>query len=372
MISAKIFGSFPDNSGYGESNRAEATALFCAGVNLTLHSVPQTIETKPTGWTGDLCKHLEDRSIEYKIIIVHLTPDLIPKYMEDGKYHIARLPWEVDKLPREWVEPLNKVSEIWTMTDAQAEVIKKSGVTTQIHVFPEPLDTSMKGGAVDRYIVPGFNGTLFYSIFHWIERKDPHSLLTAYWRAFEGKKDVLLLLKTFRVGYTAKDFELIKNDIAKWKKDLGLSHYAEVGLIEELWPYKGIQKLHEMGGTFVSTSHGEGFNRPAGEAALYGNPIIMTGQTGLADILPKDSFYPVECTSSPVVPQSFINWYQKGQKWVTVNQKHLEDTMLEVYENQETARARGANASVFVQDNLSYETVGRKMKDRLSEIERFL
>jgi len=54
--------------------------------------------------------------------------------MEDGKYHIGRLPWETDVLPKDWIAPCNKMSEIWTMTADQAEIIKKSGVTTPIHV----------------------------------------------------------------------------------------------------------------------------------------------------------------------------------------------------------------------------------------------
>jgi len=113
------------------------------------------------------------------------------------------------------------------MTADQAEIIKKSGVTTPIHVFPEPLDITNAEKAVDPFMIPGFGGTIFYSIFHWIERKDPHALLTTYWKTFEGKNDVVLILKTFKTGYSEKDFEAIKNDIQKWKDALKLKPLSE-------------------------------------------------------------------------------------------------------------------------------------------------
>lgn len=371
-LGLKICGSFPDNSGYGESNRADVAALFSVGVDLTLLSVPQTIETRSTGWAGELCKHLEDREIDYKIELLHLTPDLYPRYTESGKYHIGRLPWEVDKLPREWIEPLNKIQEVWTMTEAQAEIIRKSGVTTPIHVFSEPLDISNANRAIEPFIIPNFNGTVFYSIFHWIERKDPYSLLTTYWKTFEGREDVILVLKTFRVGYSKSDFELIKKDIERWKSTLKLRHYPRIALIEDLWNSDGIWRLHKMGGIFVSTSHGEGFCRPVAEASLLGNPVIMTGKTGLADIYPPDHFFPIKCFSAPVIPQSHISWYQKGQNWLNIDLDDFSKQLLEVYNNPLEAKERAEKARAFTKEHLSYSKIGSLMRDRLLEIERFL
>src|ERR1035437_7959441 len=91
MLKLKMTGSFPDNSGYGDSNRADVAALYVAGIDITTEFVPQTIDTAPTGWVGELCKHLEGRDINYKIKLLHLTPDLYPRYLEPGKYHISRL-----------------------------------------------------------------------------------------------------------------------------------------------------------------------------------------------------------------------------------------------------------------------------------------
>lgn len=372
MIRLKYCGSFPDNSGYGDSNRADVVALFCAGIDVVTEHVSQTLYKAPNGWAGSLCAQLEERELDYKVKIIHLTPDLYPNYMEDGKYHIGRLVWETDRLPKEWIGPCNKIQEIWTMTQAQAEVIKASGVTVPIHVFPEPIDVTNAEKKIEPFVIPNFNGVIFYSIFQWIERKDPYSLLTTYWKTFEGKTDVALILKTYRVGYSEGDFEKIKEDVKRWKEGLKQTHYPRVFLIKELWPTEKVWKLHKMGGIYVSTSHGEGWNRGGVEAGLVGNPIIALGKTGFVDELPQDSFFAVAGTHSPVVPQSWISWYQKGQNWLNIDTQMLSEIMLKAYTNQVATQETGKKAQSYIKDHFNYWTVGNAMKQRLEEISRFL
>src|SRR5258708_31575213 len=96
-------GSMADPSGYGDANRSDVASLYVNEVNLSTQIVTQTLATTTYGWQGELCKHLEMENEKAKIKIIHLTPDLYPKYMEDKKYHIGRLAWETDKLPQEWI-----------------------------------------------------------------------------------------------------------------------------------------------------------------------------------------------------------------------------------------------------------------------------
>lgn len=372
MIHCKYTGSLLDPSGYGDANRADVMALYLAGVNVTTEIVSQTLATTTYGWQGELVKYLEGLKTSYKVKIIHLTPDLYPKYLEDKKYHIGRLAWEVDKLPEEWVDPCNQMQEIWTMTDRQKDIIKGSGVTTPIHVFSEPLDVVPLERNIDPWVIPSFSGTVFYSIFQWIERKDPWSLLTTYWKTFEGREDVVLILKTYRTAYTDSDFNKIKEDIERWKKGLKLRHYPRVLLVKDLWSMDKVWKLHKMGGVFVTTSHGEGWQRPAVEAMLMGNSVIAIDKTGFADVVPPNLFYPVACAESVVVPQSSIPWYSNQQKWWNVSTTDLSKTLLEVYNNLNKAREKGMKSSQFVKDNFNYHTVGFQMANRLREIERFL
>lgn len=372
MASVKYSGTWQDYSGYGQANRNFITSLYIAGVSVTTELVVQVQERGQFGWVGQVCNSLQEQNIPYKIKIIHLTPDMYPRYMEAGKYHIGHLFWETDRLPKEWVGPCNQMNEIWTASPQQAKMIKDSGVTVPIYFFPQPIDTLSATTNIAPFLIPNFEGTVFYSIFQWIERKNPKALLTNYWKAFTGKNDVLLVLKTYRVNYSDSEFENIKQDIEMWKKELDLPHYPRVLLVRKLMNTTDMFRLHATGDCFVTTSRGEGWQIPAVEAAVMGNPIISIDKTGFAEYFNKESFYPCESYSSKVTPVHWIPWYTADQNWLEISDKDLVNQMLKVYNDKNGSKQVGKIGQRFVLDNFNYWTVGQKMKERLEAIEKFL
>lgn len=371
MISCKYSGTFADPSGYGSANRSFITALFLAGVEVTTELVVQSMaRAKSYGWSGELCRSLEDRTIPYYIKIIHLTPDCYPKYIEKGRYNIGHLFFETDRLPKEWVEPCNLMDEIWTASDIQAEMIRKSGVRVPIYSFPQPIDVIPSQRPSKRFVIPGFKGKVFYSIFQWIDRKNPKALLTNYWKAFQGNYDVVLLLKTYRVNYSEEEFQLIKDEIKAWKIELGLPHYARVLLIKKLVSTEDLFRLHTTGDIYINTSRGEGWCIPAIEAGLMGKPVISIDKTGFADYLPKGCYYPCGSKSESVVEQKWIPWYTADQNWLEISASDLVKQMKSAYNRPNEAGKIGAKAQQYILDNFSYQTVGNKMKERLLQIEK--
>lgn len=371
-MNIKYCGTFPDSSGYGMANRNYITALYINGINLTTEHISQMADKADYGWIGNLCFSLQDKKIDYRIKFLHITPDMYPRYMENGKYHIGHLFWETDKLPKEWINPCNRVQEIWTLSEQQAEMIRNSGVTTPIKCFPQPINTDWADTAAPAYKVPNFDGFIFYSVFQWIERKNPEALLKNYWKTFEGKQDVCLVLKTYRVNYSAKEFEVIKNDIRKWKQDLRLKTYPKVWLVNTLFNTQQQYRLHKSGDVLISTSRGEGNGIPMVEASLMGKPVIYINKTGIADLFPKDIYYPIDCTQTQATQVHWIPWYTPDQQWYNIDEKALANQMMECYINRKEVKERGSKASEWVKNNLNYWKVGQQMKQRLEEISRFL
>lgn len=372
MIAAKYVGTWQDHSGYGQANRSFIAALRFAGVDLTTELVAQTPEKSPYGWLDSLTDSVKERQIKYKVKIIHLTPDLYPTYMEKGKYHIGHLFWETSHLPQPWIEPCNKMNEIWTASEQQAEMIKKSGVTVPIKCFPQPIDISRVGKITTPFVIPNFEGTLFYSIFQWIERKNPKALIETYWKTFTGKDDVGLLLKTYRVTYGENEFQKIRDDIAKWKTELNLEHYPKIFLSKKLFDTDSVFRVHLTGDCFINASRGEGWNIPSVEAMLMGKPIISINKTGVADLLPTDLYYSCATKESGVIEQSHIPWYTHDQKWLDINEKDLSGQMLAVYNDKLLAKNKGLKAQEYVRENFNYHTVGVAIRKRLEEIYKFL
>lgn len=369
MIGVRYVSAWTNPSGYGSAARNFITALFTVGINITLETVSQMNEKTEYGVTGAICKQLQNRSIPYKVNIIHLTPDLIPMYKEKNAYNIAHLFWETSKLPKEWVDPLNDVDEVWTASFLQAVMIRASGVKAPIYHFPQPIDVTKAYEEITPYKTGHKKDFTFYSVFQWILRKNPKALLRAYWQEFEGNDNVTLLIKTYRITYLDKEYQLIKEDINQWRKELKLKHYPKVFLVHKLLTDSQMLRFHQMGDVFVNPSSGEGWNRPMQEAMLLGKPTVSGDNGGITDIMTPVYYYKVESNNKQVKQQPFIPWYTSDMTWKELSEEDLRKQMRAVYGMKDR---REKEAQEYVIDNFSYQTVGNAMKQRLEAIYKIL
>lgn len=372
MISCKYVGTFQDYSGYGNANRADITALFAAGVNTTTELVVQVAEKTNYGVEESIALHLKERPIEYKVKIIHLTPDMYPRYMEPGRYNIGRLFWETNQLPAAWVGPCNQMAEIWTGSERMVKMIRDSGVKVPIYCFPEPIDTMEGEELVSPFEMKYKKDFIFYSIFQWIERKNAKTLLRAYWKAFSGNNDVTLLLKTYRVNYSPDEFAHIKKEINEWKSEMGLSHYSKIFLTQKLLTDRDMKKLHVLGDCYINASSGEGWCRPVQEAMLHNKLVISADNGGITDFMNEDYYVKVPSIAQKVTEVSWIPWYTKDQHWWEIKEEELSDAMKDVFERRGMFANQVNRAKRFVMDYCSYQTVGNQMKERIANIERIL
>lgn len=365
-------GSGKDYSGYGSANRADVSALFMAGVDVATEVVSHVVDKAKFGWQGNLFEHLSDRKNGHKIKIIHLTPDEYPKYIEKDKYNIGRLIWETDRLPEEWIPHVNKMDEIWTSSDSLAEVFKSCDVRVPVYVFPEPIDITLADKQFDPYMVMAHKGFMFYSIFQWIDRKNPEDLIKTYLKTFEGNDNVSLLIKTHRINFDESEFSHIKEDITRWKQQLNLKKYPRILLCKRLLSDFEMMRLHATGDCYVSADHGEGWGRTIQEALLLGKPLISTARGGIHEYLSPEHYFRVPSTYMSATEQKWIPWYTKKMRWAVPDLDELAKNMLYVYKSRDNAEARGLLAKEFIKDNFSFHTVGQKMKERLEELYKAL
>lgn len=368
----KYTGSWGDYSGYGEANRMDIVALHNVNVDVTTEGVRQVPENTDYGWTGQLCKNLQNRNIPYKIKVIHLTPDMYPKYMEKDVYHIGRLFWETDRLPQEWIEPCNKMGEIWTSSESMAELFRASGVKIPIYWFPQAIDITTADKDYGTFSIDSHNGFMFYSIFQWIERKNPKGLITSYWKAFNGRNDVSLLIKTYGINYTPEQNDRIKSDIAQWKRELRLANYPKIFLLTKLLDKNQLMKLHNTGDCYVTADHGEGWARPIQEALLMGKPVISTARGGIHEYLNEEMYFPIPSTYVPVIEQPWIKFYRSDQNWAEPDYDKLMETMKWVYSNRKIAETKGIKAKNHMKKEFNFYDVGLQMRKRLEDISKNL
>jgi glycosyltransferase involved in cell wall biosynthesis len=157
----------------------------------------------------------------------------------------------------------------------------------------------------------------------------------------------------------------------EFRNHVNLNHFPRLFLVVENMSKENILALHKRCDVFVLLQRSEGFGLPHFEAAACGKPVITPDYGGQTEFLNQDNSYPVNHTLTPVMGMNrFSTYYQSNQLWCEPDIKHAMDQMLHVYNNREEARAKGALARRFIEDNFTWDTIGKIAVDRLLEIDR--
>jgi len=345
-MNIKFLSCFLDHSEYARAARSSLLAMTKAGVNVSTQILSYQVKTSDFGEGKKLAKKLENKKIKYDTKLIMLTPDKAALQMEKGKCNICAMLWEVLGLNEEWVENMNRFDKIWVASQTLADTFKQNGVHKPIKVVKLPIKVTDKRKH-KRLKILGFNGFLFYSILQWAGRKNPKALLEAYWKAFENKKDVGLLLKVYRASFSEDEKELIRKNIKEWKQEFNLSHYPKVFLVFGELSNEESMRLHSTGDCFVSTYKGEGLGLSQIEAMSIGNPIISANFGGIHKLFNDENSWLVDYKQT----QAF-NMIHK-QLWADVDVEQLRKSMLKAYLNRKLTAQKGKLAKTFIRDNLS-------------------
>lgn len=362
-------GPLLDYSGYGEANRHAVAALKAAGVDVVGKLLTYASERADYGTMGPIMHEvLENKDTDYKIKIMHTTPDEFYRLTEPGKYHIAHFFWETDRVPTMYAEAFKHVDEIWTGSLANKKALENAGVDKPIVIFPQATETEREWPP--KYELPDFDGYLFYSIFEWTDRKNPKALINAFYQEFQQGESVGLLIKTYFRNFSFTNKKMIRNAV-QVLKDQYDGELPPVFLYLDLMDRQQIMRIHSTGDCFVSAHRGEGWGVPQVEATLAGNPIISTGYGGMHEYFTdgKDAVllpYKMQQLRGMDHAQHI---YTPDQKWAEVDHDKLRGAMRWAFNNQEDAAYMGRKGQRNSEKQFNFKVVGRAMAERLKDIE---
>ena len=371
-MNVAYLGPLKDYSGYGEANRHFVAALDAAGVFVLPQLVSYVVDASDFGALGARIEPMFERKADYRIKILHTTPNVFQRYIEPGKYHIAHFFWETDKVPDDFAAGLHLCDEIWTGSKANEEAIRRAGVDKPVIIIPQPVDLDVE--EQKPYQIPDFDGFLFYSIFEWTFRKNPDALLQAYWSEFQDGENVGLLIKTYHKDFNLYNKRMIRNSIERLKARSGLTKFPPVFLYLDLMDRKHIARLHQTGDVYVSAHHGEGWGVPQVQAAAAGKPFISTNYGGCHEYFQNNHDallldYRMERVHGM---DTASQWYSSDQHWAEVNPAYLRAQLRWAYQNPANMREMGARARQTAEERFSFDVVGRLMRERLEAIEASL
>jgi glycosyltransferase involved in cell wall biosynthesis len=122
----------------------------------------------------------------------------------------------------------------------------------------------------------------------------------------------------------------------------------------------------EMCDCFVSLHRAEGFGLGLAEAMLSGKPVIGTNYSGNLAFMNRENSLLVDFELVEIVEGGSV--YKKGFHWAQPSEAHAAELMRSVLENRHEAVARAERAKKEIAEQLSVETAGQRMKQRLEEI----
>ncbi len=236
MEGIKYIAPILDFSGYGEASRNYILSLHDKGVPITVH--PRNFDLNPPPIADERERGILDsligKNIPYGTVIIHLTPDLYPLYVEQDKYNIGFMAWETDRLHPKWAASIEVVDAVWVPCQWNKEALERSGVTKPITVIPHGIDPNIFSSIKDdEFLINNLDDSTykFYSVFQWNHRKNPEGLLRSYFNTFKPGEDVALILKTYIGGNIGSGKEQIRQLILDIKRDMNIGYYPRVILM---------------------------------------------------------------------------------------------------------------------------------------------
>ncbi len=366
----KYINPIQDGSGYAKAGRGYVLALHKLGIPITVSPISFEKILPELGKDGEVLQSLINKDIDYNVVIVHTTPEFWKRFKEPDKTMVNFTIWETTKLHSDWVGYINNnATKVLVGCDWNVDVFKESGITIPIAAVPHaiPIEDSKQ---IKNYNIKGINEDtfVFYDIFQWTERKDPVSLIKAYWYAFRNNEDVALVLKAYRGDYSDTEKDAIRSTINRLKQVTRLGNYPPIYFISDILTEDEIRGLHNRCDCYVTLNRGEGFGLSPFQAGAYGKPVIATGFGGVTEYLKKENSYLVNYTLTPVHGMPWSPWYKADQLWAQADVVDGANKMLHVYNNQEEAKEKGKQLQKYINTNFSYDVIGKKMIKEIEEV----
>lgn len=265
--------------------------------------------------------------------ILHCVPEYLPPlvhWLREKGVHgpaIAMTVWETSRLPPHWASLLNRADALIVPSAWNRSVFLESGVRVPVYVLPHVSEFAGEPAnalAIELFrssLPAGFERRfLFYSISAWNWRKGNDLLVRAFERAFAGREDVGLLLKTTassqdcggsRIGRAVSRLA----GTERLRRRVLAGQIRGVAALTGSWSADAMRALHTAADSYATLTRGEGWGMGLYESAIFGKPWVAPREGGHRAYL-TDEAWPglIRGRSVPVqVPGN--RSYLREQRW---------------------------------------------------------
>ncbi|MCP5159228.1 MAG: hypothetical protein H6975_07365 [Gammaproteobacteria bacterium] len=374
--------------GYGDAAGEYLAGLDALGIPVTwMPTIDNTAERLDRTRS---CRDLQDainervsylwgRSMDCNALLLNVPPGYWHTYWLHAEPELrpfTYVAWEVDRLPADWPPALNPYERVFVPSEFNRQTFIAGGITTAVDVVPhiarriDPMPGGPNWGDISD------EDFVFYTIGAWTTRKAMEETIRAYLETFSGDEKVALIVKTEPVNqieyrtlpkatratapaHLATTWWTLARILADYRNP------AKIHLVSGRAPPREIDRLHTRGDCFVSLTHSEGWGLGAFDAALFGNPVIITGWSGPLDYLgenyPLLVRYRLEATIH--APDDGYFLHAPDAYWACADRRHAGELMRSVFDNPEPAKRMARARQTELQTRFAPTAVCRQLAD---------
>ena len=348
--------------GYNLHSYNVAKSLFEAGIKVYYQFIAGTNEDEG----ASDCVFADDFKTLYgsnklpQITICHG----VNNFKNSGGYKIAFTTTEVDGVPKDWVQCMNEMDEVWMTSQFSLESFKRSGVKVPMYNIGEGVDPNYFHPGIAPFFNPPKEKFKFMSNFAWGRRKGVDVLFEAFRKEFSDNEDVCLMLKTLP-SYWGHN---IKNELKLLYDRKGS---AKVYLYDIEMPKWELGRFYTMANVFLWPSRGEGFGLPALEALACGLPVIASNHSAHLEFLTKAGIPRpgVELISGNLkLYDKGDSVYYPGFHWFDPSIEDLRKKMRLVYNNYQKYKDGAMKTSKEIRKDYDWKISTQKIVARIEDI----
>lgn len=311
------FGEIKAKMGYGLQARRMLKPLIDGGADIKLipdeDYLPPHMKIADPFWDQQVLDSIKKPDTGLRIMY-----SLPTRFKPGNGVNIGYSMWETDEYPREWSKIINECCKyFFAGCNSLVNSAKKANISMPIIPINATIDTNLwcpEGPKTRINDIPD-DCVKFMFIGNFIPRKNLEDLLLGFNAAFEGIKDVCLIIKTWSGDNTANGKKHIGDAVRHLNnKATGLMGRPKIHLISDILDEDQIINLMRYSDVYVSVSKGEGFDLPMMQSMSLGKLILTTRFLAHGDYLNDSNSIDIKYSLMPC-SDAAAPLYDSYQMW---------------------------------------------------------
>lgn len=287
--------------------------------------------------------------VEADILINNRLPS---DYQKSTGYNIGFSYWETTKLPKDWVDSMNEMDEIWTTSLWAKNVFEDSGVTVPVYNFRLGVDSQLFNPVLKTK--PHWPFT-FLCIGSPSTRKNSQMVVDAFVNLFE-------MDDRYRLIYKSTDAP----DARLWNEKgepMPISSHPNIVVIDEDVTLTKLSRIYDLADCVVYPTSGEGWGMLPYQGIAKAIPTICTNETACVEY--ANLSIPL---NSELGITGMTGLYTDNGQWAEPDFDDLCDKMLYTVNNFSEVALRTYESVSKVYESMTWESAAIEYRDRICQI----